>query len=78
VQAFLAPALRPSAVVDRRKHLDLEGGAILLYLGNRRDALMPADPLGRCVDVEWLFAALNSVEMASLPWSIFGVLWRYW
>lgn len=25
---------------------------------------MPTDPLGRCADVEWLFAALNSVEMA--------------
>jgi len=25
----------------------------------------------RSVAVEWLFAALNSVEMASLPWSLF-------
>jgi glutathione S-transferase len=47
-----------------------ESGAILLYLGERSDALMPADPRGRCEALEWLFAALNSVEMASLPWSI--------
>jgi glutathione S-transferase len=47
-----------------------ESGAILLHLGNRSDALMPADPRGRSEALEWLFAALNSVEMASLPWSI--------
>ena len=47
-----------------------ESGAILLHLGNRSDALMPADPRSRSEALEWLFAALNSVEMASLPWSI--------
>jgi glutathione S-transferase len=48
-----------------------ESGAILLHLGERTDALMPADPRGRSKVLEWLFAALNSVEMASLPWSLF-------
>lgn len=48
-----------------------ESGAILLHLGERSDALMPADPRSRSEVIEWLFAALNSVEMASLPWSIF-------
>ena len=47
-----------------------ETGAILLHLGERTDALMPADPRGRSKVLEWLFAALNSVEMASLPWTI--------
>jgi glutathione S-transferase len=47
-----------------------ESGAILLHLGNRSDALIPDDPRGRSEATEWLFAALNSVEMASLPWSI--------
>jgi glutathione S-transferase len=47
-----------------------ESGAILLHVGERSDALMPADPHGRSVTIEWLFAALNSVEAASLPWSI--------
>jgi glutathione S-transferase len=47
-----------------------ESGAILLHLGERSDALMPADPRSRSEALEWLFAALNSVEMASLPWSI--------
>jgi glutathione S-transferase len=48
-----------------------ESGAILLHLGHRSEALLPADPRERSAAVEWLFAALNSVEMASLPWSIF-------
>jgi glutathione S-transferase len=47
-----------------------ESGAILLHLGERSGAQMPADPRSRCEALAWLFAALNSVEMASLPWSI--------
>jgi glutathione S-transferase len=47
-----------------------ESGAILLHLGNRSEVLMPANPHRRSEVVEWLFAALNSVEMASLPWSL--------
>ena len=48
-----------------------ESGAILLHLAERSEKLMPADPRSRSVVIEWLFAALNSVEMASLPWAIF-------
>ena len=47
-----------------------ESGAILLHLGERSHALMPADPKSRSEVRQWLFAALNSVEAASLPWSI--------
>src|ERR1700753_1536990 len=38
-----------------------ESGAILLHLGERSDALLPADPRGRRGARAWLFAALNSV-----------------
>jgi len=48
-----------------------ESGAILLHLGAKSAALMPADPRGRAAAMEWVFAALNSVEMAGLPWSMF-------
>lgn len=48
-----------------------ESGAILLHLGQRSDALLPADPRLRAKAIEWLFAALNSVEMAVLPWTLF-------
>ncbi|MES2265093.1 MAG: glutathione S-transferase family protein [Pseudomonadota bacterium] len=47
-----------------------ETGAILLHLGERSEALMPADARSRSEVKEWLFAALNSVEMASLPWAL--------
>ena len=48
-----------------------ESGAILLHLGGRSAALMPTDARGRSEVTEWVFAALNSVEMASLPWALF-------
>jgi glutathione S-transferase len=48
-----------------------ETGAILLHLGARSDALLPADLRDRSEAIQWLFAALNSVEMASQPWVIF-------
>jgi len=47
-----------------------ESGAILLHLGELSDALLPAEPRHRSEAKEWLFAALNSVEMASLPWGL--------
>src|SRR6202012_241737 len=48
-----------------------ESGAILLHLGERSEKLMPADPKARAETQEWLSAALNSVEMATLPWVMF-------
>jgi glutathione S-transferase len=47
-----------------------ESGAILLHLGQLSDVLLPTDPRGRAEATEWLFAALNSVEAASQPWSL--------
>ena len=51
-----------------------ESGAILLHLGERSEALLPTDRCARSAAIEWLFAALNSVEMAGLPWSLF----KFW
>lgn len=48
-----------------------ESGAILLHLGNRSGALLPDEPHRRSEAIQWMFAALNSVEMASLPWTFF-------
>lgn len=47
-----------------------ESGAILLHLGERSDALLPSDRRERSDAIVWMFAALNSVEAAVLPWAI--------
>lgn len=39
-------------------------------MGERSRVLLPTDPKQRNEVIEWLFAALNSVEMASLPWAL--------
>jgi len=48
-----------------------ETGAILLHLGEMSPALMPSDAEGRAKVLEWVFAALNSVEMPAVPWSLY-------
>jgi glutathione S-transferase len=48
-----------------------ETGAILLHVAERGGAFPPDDPARRAAVTEWVFAALNSVEMASLPWTLF-------
>ena len=48
-----------------------ESGAILLHLGEKSAALMPTDPRGRAEVLEWVIAALNSVDLPSQPWALF-------
>jgi glutathione S-transferase len=48
-----------------------ESGAILLYLGEKSPALMPTDPRGRVEVLEWVIAALNSVDLPAQPWALF-------
>ncbi|MDB5722380.1 MAG: glutathione S-transferase protein [Alphaproteobacteria bacterium] len=45
-----------------------ESGAGLLHLARQSDTLMPRDPAGEAQTVQWLIAALNSIEMVSVPW----------
>jgi glutathione S-transferase len=40
-----------------------ESGSIVLHIGARSEALLPADEEGRARAVTWLFAALNSIEV---------------
>lgn len=46
-----------------------ESGAILLHI-DERSASPGRDARERDQVIEWVFAALNSVEMATLPWAI--------
>ncbi len=45
-----------------------ESGACLLHLARKSDILMPREPVEEAETVEWIFAALNSIEMVSVPW----------
>ena len=43
-----------------------ESGAIVQYIGEQYEPLLPRDPLGRYRAIQWSYAALNSVEPALL------------
>lgn len=45
-----------------------ESGAGLLHLARKSDKLTPRDPAGEAETVQWTIAALNSIEMVTVPW----------
>ncbi len=45
-----------------------ESGAGLLHLARKSDRLMPRDPAGQAETLQWTIAALNSIEMVTVPW----------
>jgi glutathione S-transferase len=45
-----------------------ESGAGLLHLARKSEALMPRDPAGEAQTLQWTIAALNSMEMVTVPW----------
>jgi glutathione S-transferase len=48
-----------------------ESGAIVLHIAERAEELLPKDPAARARAVQWLIAALNSVEPA--VWNVFVI-----
>jgi len=48
-----------------------ESGAIVLHIAERSQVLLPEDPAARSRAVQWLIAALNSVEPA--VWNVFVI-----
>lgn len=48
-----------------------ESGAIVLHIAERSEVLLPKDPALRARAVQWLIAALNSVEPA--VWNVFVI-----
>ncbi|WP_029913291.1 glutathione S-transferase family protein [Pelobacter seleniigenes] len=45
-----------------------ESGAGLLHLARKSDQLMPRDPVGEAHTLQWVIAALNSIEVVTIPW----------
>lgn len=45
-----------------------ESGAGLLHLARGSEALMPLDASGAAATLQWVVAALNSIEMVTVPW----------
>ena len=45
-----------------------ESCACLLHLARKSEKLMPRDPVGEANTVQWTVAALNSIEMVTVPW----------
>jgi glutathione S-transferase len=50
-----------------------ESGACLLHLARKSETLMPRDPKGEAETLEWTIAALNSIEMVTVPWWFIGL-----
>jgi glutathione S-transferase len=64
-------AHQPFGQVPFLKDEDLElfeSGAGLLHLARKSDRLMPRDPAGEAETMQWTIAALNSIEMVTVPW----------
>src|SRR6266404_992699 len=58
-------AVQPFGQVPAIEDGDLtlfESGAIVLYVAERSDTLLPRDPAIRARVIQWMFAALNTIE----------------
>jgi glutathione S-transferase len=49
-------------ILEEDGHVLFESGAIVLHIAERSEALLPTEPLARARAVQWLIAALNSIE----------------
>jgi glutathione S-transferase len=59
--------------IEERGITVFESGACLLYLARKSEKLMPRDPRGEAEVLEWTIAALNSIEMVTVPWWFIGL-----
>jgi len=58
-------------ILDENGLVLFESGAIVLHIAERSEVLLPKDPVARARAVQWLIAALNSVEPA--VWNVFVI-----
>lgn len=45
-----------------------ESGACLLHLARKSEKLMPRDAAGEAATLQWVMAALSSIELVTVPW----------
>jgi glutathione S-transferase len=50
-----------------------ESGACLLHIAGKSERLMPGDAAGAAEVLQWTIAALNSIEMVTVPWWFLAV-----
>ena len=53
-----------------------ESGAIVQYIGEKSEALLPRDPQARFRAIQWTYAALNSVEPAILNLLLIDIFYK--
>ena len=53
-----------------------ESGAGLLHLARKSETLMPREASGAAATLQWTIAALNSIEMVTVPWWFLGLSGR--
>jgi glutathione S-transferase len=53
-----------------------ETGAIVQYIGEKSEALLPRDPQGKFRAIQWTYAALNSVEPAILNLLLIDIFYK--
>lgn len=50
-----------------------ESGAALLHIAQKSERLMPRDAAGAADTLQWVIAALNSIEIVTVPWCFLKV-----
>jgi glutathione S-transferase len=53
-----------------------ESGAIVLHIAERSEALLPRDPAARTRAIQWMFAALNSIEPHVQTFALIAGFWK--
>ena len=72
-------ALQPFGQVPILEQDDLvlfESGAIVLHIGEQSEALLPKDASARARAVQWLIAALNSIEPSIMNVALIDLFYR--
>ncbi|MEZ6022555.1 MAG: glutathione S-transferase family protein [Hyphomonadaceae bacterium] len=53
-----------------------ESGAIVLYVGERSETLLPKEPRARARATQWLIAALNSIEPSMMQVALIDIFYK--